>query len=731
MADWLNELEPAAGDSWLDELENPPTPLDNGEDPADRPVAPGVYSKSSLADMVGGVFEVGATIGSSIVAEPLSGLAGIAGAVLPGEEGQGAEWVESAQEALTYQPRTEAGQEMLSDVGEALAPVGEAMVEAESFLGEEALETTGSPAVAAAAHTVPTAMIELLGLGIIKKVTKNYDVALKAAELKEVRPGMTAADVAEELLEPEDMDYLTITDRLKRGQTQEVAEQVKPDMQILADAEKLGLDLNPSHYSTSEAYQRVEQAFKSNPATDLAAREAEAITALGEKADELIKKTGGEVDRSLLDEEIGNQMRSTISDLEMEADKLYKIVREEIPKATKVNPRASRAYIDARLEELGGDASLLSTAERKLQRTLDRELPPTYDAIDTLRRNIGDAYKRQGPFKDEASGTLDQVYKALLTDQQNLATARGAGETFDAARKLVADRKRIEDNAIALMGRDLNKSILPKLTSAAGGITKGDVQQFKNLMEALPENQRARAAATLLNDLFTMGARRRNASIGSGFADAYEALQRHSGVKAELFKYLPKKSQDTFDAIGRVSQGIYQAKRLENTSRTARDILQALEASTLPDKLVKGLGTLARWTPGLPSAIGEAATVHARRAAKRTEKATELMNSPSFMNAVQTAMEGRVKEADMMLKRSKAWKQWRKTLGSQEAKLLAAVGPIAYLTRPAEELMLRQESVAPEHGQRTEAEAEAGLQQQQRIEAERIHAQQMMQPAVR
>lgn len=54
--------------------------------------------------------ELVAHAATSSVAAPLAGLAGIAGTILPGPQGQGANWVEGVQQALTYQPRTEAGQ---------------------------------------------------------------------------------------------------------------------------------------------------------------------------------------------------------------------------------------------------------------------------------------------------------------------------------------------------------------------------------------------------------------------------------------------------------------------------------------------------------------------------------------------------------------------------------------------------------------------------------------------
>lgn len=50
-------------------------------------------------------------------ASAVGGLAGLAGTVLPGPEGQGADWARKIQEQFTYQPRTEAGQQVLDAAG--------------------------------------------------------------------------------------------------------------------------------------------------------------------------------------------------------------------------------------------------------------------------------------------------------------------------------------------------------------------------------------------------------------------------------------------------------------------------------------------------------------------------------------------------------------------------------------------------------------------------------------
>ena len=138
-------------------------------------ILPLVDELSQVESVTGGsveqVIEPLATIASSAFAEPVAGLAGIAQAVNPfADRGAGARAVETVREALTYQPATKTGKEGLQAVGEAFAPVGQALQSTEEFLGDTALDATGSPTIASAAATLPTALMSALPAA---KIFKN------------------------------------------------------------------------------------------------------------------------------------------------------------------------------------------------------------------------------------------------------------------------------------------------------------------------------------------------------------------------------------------------------------------------------------------------------------------------------------------------------------------------------------------------------------------------------
>ncbi len=661
-----------------------------GEMAAEAPPPPAAEPEPSMLDKVTGAGEAALSLVSGAVAEPAAGLAGLYSAATEGAEA-GAGTVDSVREMLTYAPESTTGKSYIENVGGVLEPVIDAFETAEETLGEATLDATGSPLLATVAHTAPTAALEMLGLGILKKSSKASENAAAAQRRVKADPDLTPEQLAVETLVPEEKSWKDVTELVKRGDRKAVAEQVRPDKMTLRAAEELGVDLNPSHYSTNEAFKRVEQAVTKSRDSELAAREARAIQELGKRADEMIEEFGGTRDKSLLEQDVRVRFDDTIKSLADKAKVEYRAVKESIPPATKVTARGSKAYLEQRLADMGGDVSGLSVAEKELYNVLQGDRPPTYARFDQMRKDIGAGYARQGPFKDDASGNLDQVYKVLSQDQQGVADALGVGKRYQTGRKLVHTRKKIEEQAQKIFGRELQQSIVPKLTSAATGLTKGDVQKFRNLMEALPPDMRERAAVTALNDLFTAGSRASDRGIGAGFANAWGALNRNKGAKAEIFKHLPPDAQRRFDAIGRVSQGIFRAKALENTSKTAVAILQALENGGLvarvmdqaSDKAI-GAGAMIPGGRGL-AATGAVAKRGFKEALDRKKAADSMLTSSDFNRAIDVAMEGRVREAEIMLRRSRVWRRFRDTLGEGTKAQLAAQGPIAWLTSMKEE----------------------------------------------
>lgn len=116
-------------------------------------------------------------IGSSAIAEPVSGLAGI-GSLLSGKSASDAALaIAQAQAAMTYKPRTAQGMQGLQGFQQVLQPIGDVIQGASQNLGDKAYSATGSPLAGAIGYSLPTAMLEGLGLKGLNIARKPVNAA--------------------------------------------------------------------------------------------------------------------------------------------------------------------------------------------------------------------------------------------------------------------------------------------------------------------------------------------------------------------------------------------------------------------------------------------------------------------------------------------------------------------------------------------------------------------------
>ena len=155
--------------------------------------------------------EAALTMASGIIAEPISGLAGLGTSLVGGGLDASVDTIAKVKDALTYQPRTESGKAGLQNIGETLKPVGDFLQGAERFLGDNTLEATGSPLLATVAHTIPTIALEALGLVGIKggaNVVKNLDLS-KPSVVKRVIDEQISATAGKPLVGLDDAGKFT------------------------------------------------------------------------------------------------------------------------------------------------------------------------------------------------------------------------------------------------------------------------------------------------------------------------------------------------------------------------------------------------------------------------------------------------------------------------------------------------------------------------------------------
>jgi len=697
------------------------------------PIRPGDPAFEGLRTPTGEAIE---TLVSGAVAEPIAGLAGIAGlaaGLVPGGETpaeKGARFVAGTQEALTIAPRTQAGEARVEQIGRA-AELGVMAVRA-PVAGIAGLSQLAIGAgIEGAAETVRRTIEEGIGLTagralqdigappIVSAVTEAIPTGIAAAagvrtpfrrapEAPAVpaRPVITPAEgpavsVGRPSLDrPVDVtprpefeppiSAQQVVDDLRKGKSAKVAEAVLPDREIVDAAQRLGVDLNPEHFSTNTAFQDVARALKTKPGSELQAVEQQALVDLSTRADDLVTDIGGSLDKAAVSDDILLNTRTTIDDLQTRADAAYTTVRETIPGPTRVETQLIKDHVDAKLVELGGDKSLLTTVEKRLFNLVNRKEADgtlTYAALDRIRKDVGDGFnKRDGPFKDDSDFILREVYGVLSDTQQGVTEVFGIGELYTNARNLIVKRKGVEDSAVELFGRNLTGSLVPKFRQAGVALTKGDVAPLNRLIEAIAEPRKGEVAATILGEIFAGGSRQGGA-LGTGFVNGFATLNRNATAKSALFRLLPKKTVQTFNDIGRVMTGIVKsnAKSLANPSGSAGPIIAALENGTASTKLFTAgsvaAGEAALTTvSGIPGLATTLRVIAKRDKTPQIVKANEFLTSQPFKDAMKAAIEGNIPRANNIAQNSPQFKAWTATLDQNTAANIANTGFIAWLS---------------------------------------------------
>jgi hypothetical protein len=439
--------------------------------------------------------------------------------------------------------------------------------------------------------------------------------------------------------------------------TEALAAQAAPDQKTLDAAKRLGIEdyLDVDHLTTNQAAKELIQAVKSFPGSQARASEIAGLNEVGRKADELIAKIGGTTDLSQLNQSVKNQLSDTVKTLDISADKAYTDLRTAIPLRTRGEANEVLTFINQRGRDLDGNQNL-SSLEKNVLRKLTPKLEvdengvvtgvknPTYALIDDVRRDIGAAARQSGKFKDADTGLAKQLYKLIDNDQLKLADNAGFGDQYLLAKSLVAVRKGFEDDMVALFGKQLDQSLVSKLSDATMSLTKGDSEKLVKVLKAIPDDMRQTVAASALNTAF--GKATQNGQLNfNTYANFYEGLLQNKQGYAALMNNLPQSSRKALSDLYRVSNGVRNATRERITTGRIQSIQKDLQGvDTLASNLFGiakraafGLPLEAASTAvglpgaGLASGIASALTKGKPDIAK---KADELLNSPAFKNLV-------------------------------------------------------------------------------------------------
>ena len=594
-------------------------------------------AETTLGQDIAGAGETALALGTGATTGTLGmiggALKGFAEQLLSGQFGtqQAADAVEQAatqgQEALTYAPRTQAGQEQTQAVGEALAPLA-AVAPFTSELG--AITQSTRAAVPAAIATIERAAPA--ARGAIQEVQQVAGKLAAAPEGIQAAPEPIIPPAAAPMATT-DLSAVAKQAAINTGKAQTRAQKIlageaAPDAETIAAAKRLGIDdnLQADHVTTNQSFRELSQAIKSVPGSAARAQEMEGLQAIGRRADDLVTQLGGTKDVSTLSDNIKNQMLKTGDELDAVANDLYGQIRQNIPAGTRAAAPDTLKFIEGRIEALGGRENLspleksivkklspkmVMTTEREpgragitspSARKVETEVQPLYGLMDDVRKTVGQAARMNGPFKDADTGLAKKLYELITEDQNAAVKPLGMSELIDAAKAAVRTRKSLEDDTISLFGKNLGNSIVGNLAGATAGLGKGDTSKFVKMINAIPANLRQETAASALN--YAFGKATQNGSLNfNTFARWWEGLERNKQAKAALMANLPKEGRQSLQDLYRISNGIASASKERIVTGRLNAITKELEGT---DSAMQKIYDAAKKSAGIVAA--EAAT---------------------------------------------------------------------------------------------------------------------------
>ena len=448
------------------------------------------------------------------------------------------------------------------------------------------------------------------------------------------------------------------------------------------------------------------------------------------RADAIMKELGA-TDLSTISGKIGDTLRTTQETLKTKESDLYDRVdgnvEKKIPaliqKTEKIDIVNTLNQINKFIEEEG-----LESLSPKIKAILKRE-NLTYGALLRLKEDVGDAaFKGKGPYAEGTStGQLKLIYKTLRDDQFTNAIRIGGNEVEDllkTANQLTVKRKKLEELAVTILGKDLQGSVAPKLTSAITSGAKGDISNTNRIIKAIPKEFRKEAILTAIQDATTGKDYYGNVNFGlAQFNTMYQKLKDQKVVFKELSKELGPETTKVLDELSEISKRITVARANVDVTGKANQavLLKTMQAEGILEKFLGGsvlarvtrggLGGAAGLVSGVPyiapatAAIFQAIKISPK---ERLKMAGDLFNDTRFRTLIDNISETGTASVKTIndLANSPVYKRWAKTIGIEDPRnwLNITIERLA-LTADTDAIPVEQEGIPTEPEELTQSSA--------------------------
>lgn len=696
-------------------------------------------------------------IGGGLIGEIGAGLSGIRELIATGDLSSAVNEINRMQQKSQqyFAPQTEAGQQGLQNVAGAIGAIDKnvirpavagtvgllntianpidnlsagfeparreaALIQDRGFgkvAGQEIFERTGSPLLATAAEISPDIAGVLIPGGAAKSsVSKSLaksrlqvgdaEKAVKAAN--DIRSGKVAETSVQD-----------VANAVKQGSEADIAAIVQADPKFYQAVDALGIDAEPlaSFASKNPQFRSISNALEVAVGSELEPQAFRFIEATAKAADDLITGYGGTIDKAQLGLDFKRDSLKNIEDLYDSADDVYGQLRnvvdekqrfsspatvaflEQLQAADKLSPKLTSVLnqLKPRTKKTKGNITVNPATGARIDTSVSEIINPKLGRIDILRKQFGQAIgKGNGAFKDQEAGLNKAIYARLTGDLDSISDSIG-GEALalsDAGKGLVRQRKQLEDNLTSLLGKDLNQALSVNVGGAIKNLSKGEVDRFSQVVNAIPKQQRGAIILSSMNDVFKGNAVGKQAFDATQFTKWYQTINRSPSAKKALFDNLPKESKAAIDNLFEVSRGI--SRSLGQKRATGISKLFDQDVGLIRKLLGSSAARAAIALKGGPvaSAASSQITELFSQATNQAKTATSLLASDNFKEVVRQSVKEGVFEgnkaseklviAEKQLMKSTKYKKWLESLDdSSKAELTG--GLIGYLSTQQQE----------------------------------------------
>ena len=386
----------------------------------------------------------------------------------------------------------------------------------------------------------------------------------------------------------------------------QLAELAKVNPEALNQAAQIGIELPPDLFSDTSQLRAIAGTIRSQKGSEAEAAWKEVWKNTVYNADATLDAT----EASVMSDKVRRTLQAERDSLKQQTSQAYGEVDAAIPQRTVISKRIGtdgaaeffegpglsnlEALLKRTTENQGGINALSSQEKGLLDMIRNDEV--TWGRLVREKADLRRALRgKQTPYSTLDQSIVEGLYNAISKDQANAAKQLAGDAVRDrllSANVLYTKQKQFEKTLIQAFNEDFNGSIVPLMTDAMRGSTKGDVKALNKLLSFVPENLQKEAVLSSISNYTKATTGEFKGQFGiTQFDNFWSQLKARPEMASKIEQVIGQDMYRTLDAFGTVSRLITRSGgEISQTGASNQAILREMRAMTLVDHLFGKVG---------------------------------------------------------------------------------------------------------------------------------------------